>query len=296
MTEIQDELQDELLEDNEERRATLVEKLNQKPEGAFGADDLAKPITPYRARVAGETLREYREIEYLYYQGLLDDRWNLYLSGIEKEMLKQFEFGGMIGVANLAKQGYFDIPVEAVQYDLYNIESNSSMKYLLEVGIPIDDTAQAIAGYLESGAWRSAARAGEKLSTNPLWKVNGDIQKLVNEGMARSQLQPGFGRKEFVELLSSPLDGSSPITGQARARMIARTEATRARGAASTELADALRSQGYIVVETWRIAMNTNVCPDCEALDGHVKGDGWLDPPPLHPNCDCDVDIEILNG
>ena len=81
---------------------------------------------------------------------------------------------------------------------------------------------------------------------------------------------------------------------EARARMIARTGATRARNAGTEDLANAMRAQGYQIVEIWRIAMNTNVCPDCEAREGTVRGTVWTDYPPLHPNCDCDVFVETL--
>lgn len=47
----------------------------------------------------------------------------------------------------------------------------------------------------------------------------------------------------------------------------------------------------------WRTAGDDRVCDHCAALDGKREGDGWSftkepgpgGPPPLHPNCRCQV-------
>lgn len=283
------DIQDFWKDSNKNRRDESEARIT---DGLFKKKDLAKPIPTFRPRVTGESLREYREIEYLYYQGLLDERWGLYLDRVEKEIVKKYDYGGAATVVNLANQGYFEIPGELIRYDMYDIQGNSSMIQLLEMTIPVDMQAQQIAAYLESKAWRTAAETADRLSG----VLADDVKRLANESMARVLGDPEFGRKQFVELLKGPLDGTLPITGEARARMIARTETTRAKAEASEELANAMRSQGYQLVEVWHTSQNTNVCPECQALEGTVRGSGWTDYPPLHPNCDCEIFVEMLDA
>ena len=185
---------------------------------------------------------------------------------------------------NKTNLGFFDIPEELVQYDLYDIQSNAAMNELLALGIPIDAKAQQMALYLESSAFRAAGRSSRYLVAEV---VNPSVYNMVDAAMQANLTIPGFGRQDFINLMS-------PVMSEARALMIAKTEATRARNHATEELADAMRNQGYQLTERWAIAMNTNVCPECEELDGTVRGVSWTDYPPLHPNCDCDVLIEML--
>ena len=272
----------------EERRESLLNSLRNN-DSVLGTNALAQPIS-YRDRIANEQLQEYRQLEFAFYESTLEGRYVEYLSTLEKEMLGVYGYGGMATVVNKMNQGLFTIPEEIIRFDLYDVQSNSAMHELIEIGIPAGADAQAMATYLEGSAWRSAIESSIGLKGI----IDPSIKNLVNAGMEAHLTVPGFGRAEFVELLSSPFDGKPPAMSEARARMIARTEATRARNNATEDLAQAMKSQGYKIVEIWRIAMNTNVCPDCEALEGTVRGVGWTDYPPLHPNCDCDVEIETL--
>ena len=274
----------------EDRRQSLINRLRNQ-NTIFDDSDLALPIS-YRNRVANESLQEYRQLEFAFYESTLEGRYVGYLSNIEKEILKQYGYGGMATVVNAVNQGIIAIPQEIIQFDLYDIQSNAAMHELLELGIPTGVNAQAMATYLEGSAWRTAGQSSIGLKGI----IDGSVKELVNAGMQAHLSQPGFGRTEFIEMLSSPFNGNPPVMSEARARMIARTEATRARNQATEDLAQAMKTQGYQIVEIWRIAMNTNVCPDCEALEGTVRGVAWTDYPPLHPNCDCDVEIELLES
>ena len=177
-------------EASERRREDIVRAFGIQPDSAFDADDLAKPIKPFPKRPPGQDYFEYREMEYLYYQEHLAVRWDLYLTNIEREIIKQFDYGGIAGVVNLANSGWFTIPDEIVQYDLYDIESNTGMRALLDIGIPSDQAAQSIAASLESAAWRQALEAGQGLKG----VVDRDVIDLVNQAMFRSRTDPGFGR------------------------------------------------------------------------------------------------------
>ncbi len=283
------EIQDILTSDILDRRGTLVNDL-RLTNTTFSADDLSPPLPTYRNRVANEALEEYRQLEFAYYESILEGRYVDYLSSIEREMLKQYDFGGIAEVVAVSNLGWFDLPEEIIQFDLYDIQTNAAMKDLLEIGIPNDVDALAMADFLEKSAWRTAGESASRLSGT----VDDSIARLVNTGMQAHVEVPGFGRADFVKLLSEPLDGNPAPMSESRARMIARTEATRARNAATEDLANAMRAQGYQIVEIWRIAQNTNVCPDCEAREGTVRGTVWIDYPPLHPNCDCDVEVETL--
>ena len=56
-----------------------------------------------------------------------------------------------------------------------------------------------------------------------------------------------------------------------------------------------MEAAGFQIIEIWRIKQSTTVCPECEALDGKVRGDAWTAYPPLHVKCDCDVYVKRVD-
>ena len=85
------------------------------------------------------------------------------------------------------------------------------------------------------------------------------------------------------------------IFGPERAEVIAVTETTRAYAQGGRMAADELRAAGFEILDIWRTA-NDELSRDCELcgpLEGKVRGDGWTEDPPAHPNCRCGVAHEI---
>ena len=278
------EIQDQFRDANKQRREWVEAQLGKRPSNVFSEKDISPPINPYRSPNLGESWPEYRVGSYDYYAEILEQRWDKYLTKIEREMLKQHKYGGMSQVVNLTAQGFFEIPEEIIEYDMYSIQANSAMREFLAIGIPTDARAQLVASHLESAAWRQAGISANYLKDSV---IDPSVYNMVNDAMQSMLTIPGFGRPEFIEAMSS-------VMSPERARMIARTEATRARNQGTKELAEVMQSQGMNVLEIWMIAQNTNVCGDCESLNGKIKGNGWTDYPPLHPNCDCDVFLEVV--
>ena len=84
-----------------------------------------------------------------------------------------------------------------------------------------------------------------------------------------------------------------------RAAMIATTEVTRAKAAAVNGYTDILGSYGDKVVRRWLTEADEGVCPICAPLDRTLEktyrkqyGDG----PPAHPNCRCDIGVEVAGA
>lgn len=266
---------------NEERREQLRARLKQKQaEKLF--QKIGEPITPFRARTAGESLEEYKLYELNYYRDILETRWTEYLTSIEKDMQARFRSGGVGEAVNAAAKAYYDIPEEIPQYDLYSVESYSGMRKLEELIGRVDMNDMAIAEWLETSAFRHAREAAGFLKG----RVDNSMRVAVNDAMQAKLRTPGYSLQDFI-------NDTAPYMDETRAQMIARTESTRAVNKATEDLARSMEAAGYQVVEIWKTKQSTTVCPDCAALEGRIRGDGWYEYPPLHPNCDCDVYVKL---
>ena len=78
-----------------------------------------------------------------------------------------------------------------------------------------------------------------------------------------------------------------------RANTIAVTELTRAYGEGVKAAAEELNSQGVPMLEVWMTNNDAEVCEECEERNETHRGEDWEDYPPLHPNCRCDVGLEM---
>jgi len=81
-----------------------------------------------------------------------------------------------------------------------------------------------------------------------------------------------------------------------RAAMIATTEVTRAKAAAVNGYTDILTGYGDKVVRRWLTEADERVCPICGPLDRSLEKTyrkQWGDGPPAHPNCRCDIGVEV---
>jgi len=78
-----------------------------------------------------------------------------------------------------------------------------------------------------------------------------------------------------------------------RANTIAVTELTRAYGEGVKAAAEELNSQGAPMLEIWHTNNDELVCDECGPLDNTQRGEDWESYPPLHPNCRCDVVLEM---
>jgi len=90
--------------------------------------------------------------------------------------------------------------------------------------------------------------------------------------------------------------GLFPTFSPYRVAMIATTEVTRAKAAAVNGYSDILTGYGDDVVRRWLTEADEGVCPICAPLDRKLEktyrkqyGDG----PPAHPNCRCDIGVEV---
>jgi len=80
--------------------------------------------------------------------------------------------------------------------------------------------------------------------------------------------------------------------GNRRAEIIAVTESSYARSLVAKTAQIVLNKSGVSTQLVWHTATSDRGCSSCSALHGTVQGDGWTDPPPLHPYCRCTVRIE----
>lgn len=110
--------------------------------------------------------------------------------------------------------------------------------------------------------------------------INGALHKYIDEGLTRGEL--------------GELIHKSGIYSRHRADLIANTETTRmlSRG---TELAkEELAGAGIQMIERWHTTVGGNPCDICLSRNGKLRGDGWTNPPPAHPGCQCWTTLEIV--
>jgi hypothetical protein len=88
-------------------------------------------------------------------------------------------------------------------------------------------------------------------------------------------------------------DALTNVYGPVRAEMIAITETTRANIEGEAAIMQMLTDAGLRVQAIWRTAGDEAVCPICAPLDGLVQGEDWIDPPPAHPRCRCELEYEV---
>lgn len=86
----------------------------------------------------------------------------------------------------------------------------------------------------------------------------------------------------------------SPLFGPVRAEMIAVTETTRAQVQGEIAFADELGKLGLRTTQVWQTNNDDLVCPLCGPRNQQRQGEGWNDPPPLHPRCRCFLSAVVI--
>lgn len=93
--------------------------------------------------------------------------------------------------------------------------------------------------------------------------------------------------------------GLFPTFSPYRVAMIATTEVTRAKAAAANGTYDVLTDYGDSVVRRWLTEADETVCPICGPLDRTLEKTWqkiYSSGPPAHPNCRCDIGVEVKPG
>ena len=83
------------------------------------------------------------------------------------------------------------------------------------------------------------------------------------------------------------------LFGPVRAETIAITEVTRAAAQGEIAIAEDIKKQGIEMIATWNTNQDESTCPLCSPLNNKKQGDGWTEPPPLHPRCKCWLNHEL---
>jgi len=79
--------------------------------------------------------------------------------------------------------------------------------------------------------------------------------------------------------------------GNRRAEIIAVTELTNMYAVFAITMQKILFSMGIQTKLVWITAEDELVCPKCNSYNGLAQGNGWNDPPPIHPYCRCRLEL-----
>jgi hypothetical protein len=108
-------------------------------------------------------------------------------------------------------------------------------------------------------------------------------EKGITVGDLRKLIQP-----EVDDLIVRMKDGSTRLlTSEARAKLIATTEVTRAASQSEVDEAKELEKAGIEMIAIWDTQHDAKVCPLCKPRDGKSQNSNWTVPPPAHPGCYC---------
>lgn len=83
--------------------------------------------------------------------------------------------------------------------------------------------------------------------------------------------------------------GFSPV----RADMIAVTETTRASVQGQKITVNELEKNGIVMIPIWQTNEDDRVCVICKPRNNKPRGSNWIDDPPAHPRCNCNLRYEF---
>jgi len=118
------------------------------------------------------------------------------------------------------------------------------------------------------------------------------FNRLVNDYLVNRHEQLAKTTETYLSRDLEPTKTTSMAFGNRRAEIIAVTESSYARSLVAKTAQMVLNKSGVATQLVWHTATSDRGCSSCSALHGTVQGDGWTDPPPLHPYCRCTVRIE----
>src|SRR6516165_11242736 len=116
----------------------------------------------------------------------------------------------------------------------------------------------------------------------------------------RAEIVDAVGLHWDVDKLADHIAGTGGLFSDGRAEMIARTEVSMAQNAGTLEAGRQARAAGLNVRKVW--GLGPNPCELCQ--DAAAEGDIDLDDdfgdeagsgPPLHPNCQCTLDLVVAD-
>lgn len=112
-----------------------------------------------------------------------------------------------------------------------------------------------------------------------------DLQQAISQFFEQQMT-----RGDLENLVASGRGAFSPV----RASLISVTETTNAASAGEERMVQELKDEYDIeMVAIWQTRNDELVCPICGPRHGKKRGDGWLEPPPAHPNCRCFLSHEV---
>jgi hypothetical protein len=158
---------------------------------------------------------------------------------------------------------------------------------------------------VDYAAARAAELVGKKYDAAGNLVENPDAQWAINattRDIVRSEVRDAVALHWDVDKLADRLEDTGVFSSD-RAEMIARTEVSFAQNAGVLEAARQARdATGVKLQKVWTLG-GDNPCPLCEdaAAEGAVDLEDDFgeagDAPPLHPNCECELElIEDENG
>jgi hypothetical protein len=151
-------------------------------------------------------------------------------------------------------------------------------------------------------AHRSAELVGKKYDADGNLIDNPDADWAITDTMRkvlRDEIRDAVGLHQDVDRLADRLEQTG-LFSDARAEMIARTEINMAQNQGVLEAGRQAKAAGLDVRKVW--TLGDNPCPACEeaAAEGDIDleadfGDEAGEAPPLHPNCECNLDLFVAD-
>jgi hypothetical protein len=171
-------------------------------------------------------------------------------------------------------------------------------EWLLQDELPADAVAGALAAVstqhlfrlwtagttmpIPGGAWSRVTTWATQYAGTLVKGIDEVTRALLTTNL-NAYITEGWTFKELTDAIAG-------IFGEARAKRIAITEVTRCYSEAARIFAEEMTLLGTPTVLVWRIE-DANACVElCFPRDGMEQGTNWIDIPPAHPNCRCDVD------
>jgi hypothetical protein len=155
---------------------------------------------------------------------------------------------------------------------------------------------------VDYAAARAAEIVGKRYDTdgnlidnpNADWAITDTARNVL-----RREIRDGLATDRDVDRLADHITDTG-IFSDDRAEMIARTEINVAMNQGVLEAGRQARSAGLPVRKVW--TLGANPCPQCEdaAAEGDIDleddfGGDAGDAPPLHPNCECSLDLFVAD-
>jgi len=170
--------------------------------------------------------------------------------------------------------------------------------------IDLDDpNALLLRGHTEAvdyAASRGAELVGKRYDTDGNLVDNPDADWVITDttrGVLRREIQLAASTHMDVDKLADHITDTGVFSDD-RAEMIARTEMNMAQSQGVLEAGRQAAAEGLAVQKVW--TLGPNPCPLCEdaAAEGVIDldddfGSDAGDAPPLHPNCECSLDLFV---